>query len=130
MNGQFRQALFNHMSAEHGLTLLESELNEIEQLFLTNGGLPFVVIDPTGAWYGLRSSADGRSEGIPVIIIGGSHGDLPLEPTAGKTVADLVVDHPGYYVIDPSQIETLSRRVPLWQIVRATEKPTKERLNR
>lgn len=66
-------------------------------------GLPFVALDPTGGWWGLRSSADGKNEGLPVIIIGGSHGDLPLEPTAGKVVADLVVDQPGFYVLDLSE---------------------------
>jgi hypothetical protein len=65
--------------------------------------LPFVVLDPTGAWWGLRASADGKREGYPVVIIGGAHGDVPLEPTAGKVLADLVVDHPGWYVIDMSQ---------------------------
>lgn len=64
--------------------------------------LPFVVLDPTGAWWGLRASSDGKAAGYPVIIIGGSHGDVPLEPTAGRVIADLVVDHPGYFVIDLS----------------------------
>src|SRR6185312_14005381 len=65
--------------------------------------LPIVVLDPTGAWWGLRASADGTKPGLPVVIIGGAHGDLPLEETAGKIIADLVVDQPGYYVIDLSQ---------------------------
>lgn len=73
--------------------------------FVANS-LPFVALDPTGAWWGLRSSADGKSEGLPVVIIGGDHGDVPLEPTAGKVIADLVVDHPGYYVIDLSATES------------------------
>jgi DNA helicase HerA-like ATPase len=29
------------------------------------------VIDPTGAWYGLKSSADGKSAGFPIVIFGG-----------------------------------------------------------
>lgn len=70
---------------------------------MMKAGLPFVALDPTGAWWGLRASADGKREGFPVVIIGGEHGDLPLEPTAGKVLADLVVDHPGWYVIDLSQ---------------------------
>lgn len=65
--------------------------------------LPFAVLDPTGAWWGLRSSADGKSEGLPVTIIGGAHGDVPLEPTAGRVIADLVAEQPGFYVIDLSQ---------------------------
>lgn len=63
-------------------------------------GLPFVVLDPTSAWYGLRASADGKSDGLPVTIIGGEHGDLPLDVGSGKVVADLVVEEPGYYVVD------------------------------
>jgi hypothetical protein len=69
-------------------------------------GLPFVALDPTGAWWGLRASADGKSEGLPVVIIGGAHGDLPLEPTSGKVIAELVVEHPGFYVIDLSETES------------------------
>ncbi|MFL5313071.1 MAG: ATP-binding protein [Myxococcales bacterium] len=64
--------------------------------------IPFVALDPTGAWWGLRASADGESAGLPVIVIGGQHGDLPLERDAGRVVADLVLDHPGYYVLDLS----------------------------
>lgn len=64
--------------------------------------IPFVVLDPTGAWWGLRASANGTGPGFPVVIIGGMHGDVPLEPTAGKVIADLVIEHPGYYVLDLS----------------------------
>lgn len=70
---------------------------------MMKAGLPFCVLDPTGAWWGLRAKADGKTEGYPVVIIGGAHGDVPLEPTAGRVLADLVVDHPGWYVIDMSQ---------------------------
>lgn len=54
--------------------------------------VPFVALDPMDAWWGLRSSADGNKEGIPVAIFGGEHGDAPLERTSGKLMADLVVD--------------------------------------
>jgi len=64
--------------------------------------LPFVVLDPTGAWWGLRASADGKREGLPVIVIGGAHGDLPLEAHSGRLIAEIVVEHPGWYVIDLS----------------------------
>lgn len=51
-----------------------------------------VVIDPLDAWFGLRSSADGTRAGLPVIVLGGDRGDLPLEPEMALAVADLVVD--------------------------------------
>src|SRR6185503_7488933 len=54
--------------------------------------LQVVVIDPLDVWFGLRTSADGKGDGYPIIIAGGHHGDVPLEPGAGKLLADLVVD--------------------------------------
>lgn len=59
---------------------------------LLKAGMHVVVIDPLDAWWGLRSSADGESEGLPVVIFGGAHGDLPLEATAGTIIADVVVE--------------------------------------
>lgn len=46
-----------------------------------------VVIDPTSAWYGLRSSADGESQGYPVVVFGGKHADAPLAFMAGREMA-------------------------------------------
>jgi hypothetical protein len=65
-----------------------------------------VVVDPTGAWWGLRSSADGSKGGYPVIIMGGEHGDVPLEPTAGAAVADFVVQERFSVVLDLSLFES------------------------
>jgi uncharacterized protein len=72
---------------------------------MVKAGLPWVALDPTGVWWGLTSSADGKSEGLPVIVIGGPHGHIPLEPSAGKVIANLVIDHPGWYVIDFSRFD-------------------------
>jgi hypothetical protein len=73
---------------------------------LAEANVPFVVLDPTGAWWGLRSSLDGNQAGYGVFIIGGQHGDVPLEPTAGAVIADLVVDKPGFYIIDLSATQS------------------------
>lgn len=67
---------------------------------------PIVIVDPLGAFWGLRSSADGEHEGLPVVVFGGEHGHVPLESTAGKVIADVVVEHPGAYVIDLSGFES------------------------
>lgn len=45
---------------------------------------PIVVLDPTDAWWGLRS-------GYPVFIFGGPHGDMPLAETDGKVLAEFIV---------------------------------------
>jgi hypothetical protein len=73
---------------------------------MVDAKLPWVALDPTGAWWGLRSSADGKSAGLPVYVFGGDHGDLPLERAAGALIADVVVDHPGWYVLDFSHFES------------------------
>lgn len=52
--------------------------------------LPICGIDAMGVLWGLRASADGKGDGYPIHIMGGDHADMPLVPTAGKVVADLV----------------------------------------
>lgn len=66
-------------------------------------GLRFSVVDPMGVWWGLRHSADGKGPGIEVLILGGIHGDIPIEPTGGAVVADLVVDEDANVIIDISR---------------------------
>lgn len=58
---------------------------------LLAAGQQVVVIDMTSAWWGLRSSADGKSPGYPITIFGGRHGDVPLEATAGEMLANAIV---------------------------------------
>ncbi len=57
---------------------------------LLDAGEPVAVVDPKGDWWGLKSSADGKSAGYPVVIFGGSHADVPLNAHAGAHVAELV----------------------------------------
>lgn len=52
---------------------------------------PVVVVDPTDAWWGLRSSADGKQAGYGILICGGSHGDLVLGENDGKALAEFLV---------------------------------------
>lgn len=53
---------------------------------------PVAVIDPTDAWWGLRAGRDGSSSGgFPVFIFGGPHGDIPLQETDGKVIAEFLV---------------------------------------
>ncbi len=66
--------------------------------------LPFVVVDPVGSWWGLRSSSDGRGPGLAIPIFGGRHGDVPLERNGGQLLADLVVDERLSCVLDISEL--------------------------
>jgi len=51
-----------------------------------------VLVDPKGDHWGIRSGADGKSPGLPIVILGGERGDVPLEATGGELVAKLVVE--------------------------------------
>lgn len=73
---------------------------------LWHAGAQFVALDPVGVWYGLRLDADGQSPGIPVPVFGGLHGDLPLDPSAGALVADLIADRRISAILDVSQFES------------------------
>lgn len=55
--------------------------------------VPFAVLDPPDAWWGLKSSRDGKSEGVKVYVFGGRHADLPLDASNGALLADVLVDH-------------------------------------
>lgn len=69
---------------------------------MVKAGLPICVLDPIGVWWGLRSSSDGKSDGLPVLILGGEHGDVPLESTAGAVIAEWVVATRAPVVLDLS----------------------------
>ena len=80
----------------------------VEQMH--RAGLPVVVIDVKGDWWGIRSSADGTRPGLPFVIFGGDHADVPLEPTAGELLADLVVDDRIPAVLDLSHMSKTKAR--------------------
>lgn len=83
------------------------------------------IIDPTGAWWGLRSSADGKRPGFQILVLGGDHGDLPLGARSGAAVAKMVAEQRVSAVIDVS-LFTVGERTR-WFIDFAT---TLFRLNR
>jgi hypothetical protein len=59
---------------------------------LLEAGRRVGIVDPTDAWWGLRSSRDGKGAGFPVLVLGGDHGDLPLPANGGAAVARLLVE--------------------------------------
>jgi hypothetical protein len=66
----------------NGATVLVEELLKAH--------LPVVILDPVDAWWGLKASFDGKGPGFPIYVFGGAHGDLPLEPTSGALIANVV----------------------------------------
>src|SRR3990167_4634188 len=71
-----------------------------EEMFKQN--LPWIALDPVGVWWGLRTSPNGKGDGIPVVIFGGEHGDLPLSG-GGKKIADALLSEPICAVLDVSR---------------------------
>jgi hypothetical protein len=90
-----------------GKTYLTTVLAEEMSL----GGLPFVVLDPMGVYWGLRSSSDGTAPGRPVYILGGDHGDLPLDPAGGRAIARWVLAHRQPAVLDLSNFRRADQRL-------------------
>ncbi len=73
----------------------------VEQLF--KAGQQVVLVDPKGDQWGIRSAADGKAPGLPIVILGGEHGDLKqLEPNSGEVVAKLVVEERVSVLLDLS----------------------------
>lgn len=69
-----------------------------------------VVMDPTDAWWGLRSSADGKGPGYPITIFGGRHGDVPLAADSGAALAEAIVTE-GFSAVISLKLFTKSERL-------------------
>lgn len=72
----------------------------VEQM-LTHGA-QVIIVDPVGVWYGLRLKADGKRPGYSIPILGGEHGDIQLEASAGTLIADVAVERGQSMVLDVS----------------------------
>lgn len=63
----------------------------IEEVVVRGGGARVCILDPIKSdWWGLTSSADGKSAGLPFQILGGPHGHVPLNDNAGHVIGELV----------------------------------------
>lgn len=68
-------------------------------------GRRVIIIDPTGAWYGLRSGADGSEVGgFPVLIFGGDHADIEITEGGGAAIAEAIADRAVQAIIDTSEM--------------------------
>lgn len=60
------------------------------------------VLDPTGAWWGLRLRANGKPSDYRIVILGGERADIPLPDRSGAAVARLVTEQHANVVVDTS----------------------------
>lgn len=68
----------------------KSTLGRVFAEEVVNHNQRFCAIDVAGAFWGLKASASGTDTGLPIVIFGGEHADVPLEPGAGEKVAEIV----------------------------------------
>lgn len=73
----------------------------VEQLL--DAGRRVVVLDPTGAWWGLQSLADG-TPGYALPVIGGEHGNVPLHVEQAEQLAEWLTTKPRSAVLDLSEL--------------------------
>lgn len=67
---------------------------------LLDAGQFVIFVDPKGDAWGVRAA--GVGPGYPVLVMGGDHGDVPLESTAGKFIAEFLVKERVSTVLDVS----------------------------
>jgi predicted transcriptional regulator len=78
---------------------------------MIKAGAHVVIGDPTGVWWGMQSSASGKRAGLPVVVFGGEHADVPITPEMGAAVADAVVNDRINAILDMSGFEDDSDKV-------------------
>jgi len=61
-----------------------------------------ILVDPKGDQWGIKFSADGKGPGLPLVLLGGERGDVPLEVGSGEMVARLAVEERVSMVLDLS----------------------------
>lgn len=77
---------------------------------LLDAGKRVAILDPTGAWWGLKHSADGETPGYPIVVFGGDHADVPITEFAGAALGKLVAETNTPCIIDLSALKSTAAR--------------------
>jgi uncharacterized protein len=70
---------------------------------LNRSSLRFCFLDPVGSSWGLRYGKTKSEPGLDILILGGTHGDIEIDPRAGRVVAELVADEDISTLVDYSR---------------------------
>ena len=74
--------------------------------------IPIIVIDGMGIWWGLRVGKDGTGDGLPIVVFGGEHADIPLDPLKSRQMARAIVETNISAVLDLSTFSKgVARRI-------------------
>lgn len=78
---------------------------------MLSANIQVVVLDAVGNWYGLRLDKTGKhASRFTIPILGGEHGDVPLQPQAGAIVANFIVTTGSSAIIDVSRFRKHERK--------------------
>jgi hypothetical protein len=77
--------------------------------YLLQAGRHVCILDPTGAWWGLRSLANGEGAGFDIPIFGGARGDVQISADQGEPVGAIIAGGVSA-VIDISGLRTGSEQ--------------------
>lgn len=81
--------------------------DQVEELL--RAGRHVCILDPTGAWWGMRSNAAGDGPGFDIPIFGGAHGDVPITADQGEAIGAIVAGRVSA-IIDISGLRTGSEQ--------------------
>jgi hypothetical protein len=79
---------------------------------LARANVPQVVVDTVGIWPAIRLAADGKSPGLPFVVIGGEHADVPFVPERAGELARFILRNNASAVVDVSDLMPDERAAP------------------
>jgi len=78
---------------------------------LLGRGTRVCVVDPLGVWWGLRVAAESGAPALyPLVVFGGAHADVPLDPGMGAALGQLVGTRPMACAVDVSDLGSAAAR--------------------
>lgn len=104
------EALENHIAILGKTGSGKSNAAKVIAERLLHAGKRVCAIDPTGTWWGLRLSEDGKHPSPwPVVIFGGEHADLPISAEHGAAIAETIGSSSTSAIIDTRQMSVGAR---------------------
>lgn len=53
--------------------------------------IPSIIFDPIDIHWGLRLNKNGKDKGLPVVVFGREHSDIPLDKSMGRVIAEAII---------------------------------------
>ncbi len=69
-----------------------------------------VIVDALDVWWGLRLSPDGKKAGFDVAVLGGKHGDMPINEHSGALIGEAVATSSESCIVSLGGMKTQAAR--------------------